>query len=326
MVTDMEVKKALTPWIVCFVLLFSVAPVLTATDDVSVTIRFYEKEVYYPDSNIRIEVTVGNDSSENYRFRLADRRLFNLEFDVRTLTNRQLPVSEQFIIQRTANQQVFYREITVAPGEKFSFVENLGSYVQLSEAGVYVIQADFFPELAGGTNRSNGSAMSSNRLTLSVRPGTAEAPQAEHRVEEMMLEVLRQEAMPPDEVVRYVLDARRRGSWNQFFLYLDLESLLQSNPDSQRRYQRLSDEDRRDMLNSFRRDLQQERADEDILLVPDSYSVLETSYAENRGTVVTEQRFRFDNYVEIKRYTYNLERRDDIWLITEYTVRNMGAE
>lgn len=322
----MEVKKALTPWIVCFVLLFSVAPALTATDGVSVSIRFYDKEVYYPDSNIRIEVTVGNQSGETYRFRLADRRLFNLEFDVRTLTNRQLPVSEQFIIQRTANQQVFYREITVAPGERFSFVEHLSQYVQLTEPGVYVLHANFFPELAGGAQRSTSSPKSSNRLTLSIRPGTAEDPRPEHRIDEVVQEVLRREALPPDQVVRYMLDARRRGHWDQFFLYLDLESLLQTDPERQRRYQRLSDEDRRDMLAAFRRDLQQERADEDILLVPESYTVLETRYTQNRGSVITEQRFRFPNYIEIKRYTYTLERRNDIWLITDYTVRNMGVE
>lgn len=221
---------------------------------------------------------------------------------------------------------MFYREVTVGPGERFSFVENLSQYAQLSEPGVYVLHADFYPELSGSTQRGAGTAISSNMLTLSVRPGTAENPRPEHRVEEVVQEVLRREALPPDQVVRYVLEARRRGHWDQFFLYLDLESLLQTDPDRERRYQRLADEDRRDMLSAFRNDLQQERADEDILLVPESYTVLETSYTQNRGTVVTEQRFRFPNYTEVKRYTYTLERRNDIWLITEYTVRNMGVE
>jgi hypothetical protein len=42
--------------------------------------------------------------------------------------------------------------------------------------------------------------------------------------------------------------------------------------------------------------------------------------------VVVLEKFRTGTYVERKRYTYYLHRRDDVWTISDYTVQNLGTE
>jgi hypothetical protein len=38
------------------------------------------------------------------------------------------------------------------------------------------------------------------------------------------------------------------------------------------------------------------------------------------------QKFDYDGFKMLKEYTYELERRDDIWFIVAYSVRNKGTE
>ncbi len=297
---------------------------LAHEDDISVSIRFYDQEVYFPDSDILIKVTIRNDSPETYRFRLADRRVFNLEFEARTMTNRLLERAPQFSTRRTSNQQVFYREISIAPGEQFAFVENLAEYVQIPRSGMYVIDAAFYPELATGPGRR--PRLESNRITLSVRPGTAGTPPVDEVLDAETTEILRRHPISPDAVVQHTIEARRQERWERFFLYIDLEALLLTDPARERRYLRLSEQDRRAELEQFREDLRRERTDEDIILTPETYEMVRTEYTPRRGTVVVDKRFRFPDYTEIKRYRYQLERDDDIWMIVDYDVENLGTE
>jgi hypothetical protein len=88
------------------------------TQDVDLSIRYYDKSIYFPEDDIVLKMMIRNESPETYRFRLAENRMFNVDFDVRTLANMQLDASEEFSRERASNQQVFYREISLAPGEE----------------------------------------------------------------------------------------------------------------------------------------------------------------------------------------------------------------
>ena len=307
-------------------LLLVLAPsgALGQQDGVTVSIRFSDQTVYFPDSDIYLQVTIRNQSPDTFRFRLADQRVFNLEFAVRTMTNRLLEPAREFSTRRTAHQRVFYREVALAPGEQYAFVENLSEYVQIPRSGMYVVEAVFYPELAAGPGAR--PRLESNRITLSVRPGTAGTPPVDEILDAEAAEILRRHPIPPDAVVEHTIEARQRGRWDRFFLYLDLEALLRTHPVRERRYLLLSEADRRVELAEFREDLRQERTDEDIILVPETYEIVRTEYSPHRGSVVVDKRFRYPAYTEIKRYTYQLERSDDIWTIVDYFVENLGTE
>jgi hypothetical protein len=291
--------------------------------DVDVDIRFFDKSIYFPESDIFIRLSIANESGNTYRFRLAENRVFNVDFDVRTLTNVEVQHSQEFITERNADQPVFFREVSLGPGEQFSFVENLQNYVSLPGPGMYVVSARFYPELVNGPP---GTSVSSPPLVLSVRPAVGPRAEVDMRIDAETGEVLQRVAMPPDQVVRYTLRARQRGQWERFFLYLDLESLYQSNPARERRYRQLSEDERRATIEDYRNNLRRETVDTDILVIPTDFQIVRTTYSPDSGSVVVDEEFAYDDYTEIKRYTYYVRRRDDVWEIYDYDVRNLGTQ
>lgn len=300
-----------------------VFPLSVAAQELSVDIRFFDTEIYFPESDIFVKISIANDSGSTYRFRLADNRVFNVDFDVRTLTNVAVRHSQEFITERNADQPVFFREVSLEPGEEFAFVENLRDYVALPGPGMYVVSARFYPELVSGPP---GTALISPPLTLSVRPKVSETDIVDMRIDAETGEVLRRVGMPPDEVVRYTLQARQRGQWERFFLYLDLESLYQSNPARERRYRQLSETERRATIEEYRNELRQQVVDTDILVIPTDFEIVRTTYSPDFGNVVVDAEFAYEDYTEIRRYTYYVRRRDDVWEIYNYDVRNLGTE
>lgn len=304
--------------------------------EVDVAIRYFDKRVYYAGNDgspLLVQVTVANRGASTYRFKLADERAFSVDFEVRTMSNRLVESNEILTRKRTQDQPVFFREISVEPGESLSFTEDLRDYVRLDSAGSYVIQARIFPELFRNQGAPSAPAalppppLLSNRLALSLRP----APLSDDGVSPAALDeetgaILARESMPPDQVVEYVLQARQKGQWEKFFLYLDLEAMLTRNSARKRAWLAESEEGRRRMLDRYRADLRSSVVDGDIATIPIEFIVERTNYGAEEGTVSVIEKFRYGNYVERKRYTYNLKRRDNVWTIFDYAVVNLGTE
>ncbi len=292
----------------------------TSAAALSVSIRFFDRELYFTDSRVNVHTTILNDTADTVTFRLADERVFSMDFEVRTTTNRPVMTSPQFTTERRTNQ-VFYREVALEPGEELSFVEPLNDYVDLADPGSYLVTARFYPELFSSPTQS---FVRSNTLTLAIRPGVSTAEQVrEAEIDLAREETLRRQDIPPDEVIRSILDARIRENWPGFFLYLDLESLYRQSASRERRFLALSEQERLNELEEFRRQLREGELDEDIITLPSEYEILETSYSPTMGEVVVRQVFEYPGFTEIKRYRYDLERRGGYWRVTGYTVVNL---
>jgi hypothetical protein len=301
------------------VLLLAVAG---AAADVKLSIRFFDKRIYFPGSEIPIMVTISNESDDTYRFKLADDRVYSLAFEARTPTNRLLDLSDDFKIAMSKAGPVFYRELAIKPGEEYSFHEDLCRFVRVDTPGSYSITASFFPELS---TSAAAAPIPSNVLSLSVRPSPG-IPPASESIRAVTGEALKAQALPPDEVVRRTIVARQKGQWNEFFLYLDLESLLSRDQDRKRQYDAESDEGRRRMIERFRADLQTNVVDNDIVVQPYYFEVVETRYTDAKGFVTVQEKFQNGQLRLIKEYRYVLQRRDEIWQIVDYTVFNKGTE
>jgi len=280
-----------------------------------------------------------------FRFRLADERAFSVDFDVRTNTNRPVDAADILVRKRSQSQQVFFREISVEAGESFSFVENLRDFSSMTHSGTYVVQARIFPELyqtidwrtgvlgsaagiaPGRTLAAAGMPLESNRLMLSIRPRVLPGPDGipmELDVETSA--ILVREKLPPDDVVAYLLTARQKEQWEKFFLYLDLESMLSRDAYRRRQWVAESEEGRQRMIARYRQDLRNAVIDGDISMIPMKFEIERTVYSALSGTVTTLEYFRVGTYTEKKRYTYYLEKRDDVWTIVDYSVVNLGTE
>ena len=304
---------------------FSFVLAFESPGQVEFNIRFFDRRIYYVETDpILVQITITNNSPAPYRFKLADDRAFSVDFDIRTMSNRQLQFSDSLIRKRTQNVQVFFREISIESGESFSFVEDLRDFISFQQPGSFRVRAKIYPELF---RSASVAAIESNFLNLNLRPALIQGPDGiPLEMDVATGAVLVRQRIPPDEVVTYMLTARQESQWERFFLYLDLEAMLSRDPVQRRIYNAENEAGRRRMVTEYRLDLQNSMIDGDIAVIPTTFEIQNTVYNNDTGTVVVLQRFRMPAYTELRQYTYQLERRDNIWTIVNYSVNSMGTE
>jgi hypothetical protein len=336
--------------IFCIILRLSSAAILFAAEPagVSVGIRYFDKQLYYPESgSIFVQVTITNNSSGVYRFRLPDDRAFSLDFDVRTPGNRQVENADILVRKRSGLERIFFRELSLETGESLSFVENIRDWRQLDKPGSYIVQAKFYPGLfrsgnssaaptsdfvfSGGFHEENGDAeqdvLVSNRLNLHIRaPAILDSGGVPVALEEETQAIQFREQIPPDEVVSWTLRSRQKSQWEKFFLYINLEQMVQRDAARERMWRSESEEGRRRMLASYREALSKQTIDGDISAIPAEFKIERTTYNADEGTVSALEKFRTGDYTEVKRYTYYLRRNEGVWTIVDYVVQNLGTE
>ena len=292
----------------------------------AVSIKFYDKTMYYPDaadSNpVFIHITVRNTGTDTLRFKLADDRMFSIDFNAYTIKNERLSQTEMLVRKRTTNQTVYFREIALEAGEEYSFVENLKEYLTVANPSVYYVDLTFYPELY----RFRDERITSNRLTLEVRPSPSAASSSSIPVEAGTVRILQPEAIPPDQVVERTIVARQKSLWDQYFLYMDVEAMLERTPSQKRRYRAASADERERMIGAYKSDLMQSRIDGDIVAIPERFQIEKTVYSKTEGSVVVTEWFNNRTYYEKKSYTYRLRQREGVWQIYDYTVVNLGTE
>jgi hypothetical protein len=295
---------------------------------VSFNIRYFDKRIYFVEIDpVYVQITIANNSPEAYRFKLADERAFSVDFDIRTMNNRELEPAETLLRKRTGSGQIFFREILVESGESFSFVEDLRNYVNLSRPGSYIVRARIYPELYRSGTAGEPQILQSNRLNLNLRAASIPGPDGIPLAMDVETNaILVREKLAPDEVVEFLLGARQKSQWEKFFLYLDLEAMLSRDPVRQRQWLAESEEGRRRMLERYRRELESAVIDGDIAAIPTDFTVEKTEYNNLEGTVTVLEEFKTGNYTERKRYIYYLQRKDDIWTVVDYSVINLGTK
>jgi hypothetical protein len=313
-----------------FIMPMSVQANAAENTGIDFNIRFFDRRIYYAQSDpINIQVTITNNSPLTYRFKLADERVFSLDFDVRTTSNRLLEPADALVRKRTQYQQIFFREITVESGESFSFVEDLRNYVKIGQAGSFVVQARVYPELFRSGSDAAVTvpvAIESKRLNLNIWPPlatTAEGVPLEMDVATGA--VLVRERLAPDQVVDYMINARQKSQWEKFYLYLDLEEMLMQDGARQRKWLTESEEGRKRMVDQYRQELRNPAID-GISVIPTDYVIEMTQYNNFTGTVTVLEKFKNSFFTELKRYTYYVRFKDNVWSITGYSVTNLGTE
>lgn len=300
---------------------------------VKVQLSYWNKAVYYPGDPVWLKIDIVNDSPQVYRFKVADQRVFNLNFRVTDLSNLQMENTKAYGSQKNKNVPAFFREVSLATGERFSIIENLVEYVDLGKPGAYRVYAQFFPEL----DVSAGAyfMLSQNLLDLSIHPDLSDRqvpaafvyakPELLPFEDESLMMYLKEESLAPDEVVDYIIRARQKREWDKFFSYMDLEKLLLQNSMEKRSYIQLSESDRRMRLAKFRETLKQEQDTSGILFFPTDFSIMKTEYTIDEAKVLVEELFDQRTYIEVKEFTYYLYRRDGVWFVYNYEVFNRGT-
>lgn len=291
-----------------------------------VSIKYQNRSIYYPGNNednpINVHITIKNNNSETLRFKLAEDRAFSLDFHAYTAKSDELDNNEDLIQKRTTNQTVYFREISLEQGEEYSFVENVKDFISIKNPGVYYLQLSYYPELY----KSKYISLNSNRLTLEIRPSSSAASSTFIPVDGGTEDLLKKQEISPDKVVEQTIIARQKSLWDQYFLYMDVESLLKRDPVLKRRYTSVSAQERERMIDSFKADLMQARIENDIIAIPEKFQIEKTTYTPTEGTVTVTEWFKYPNFRERKSYVYKIRQREGYWMIYDYTVVNLGTE
>lgn len=290
---------------------------------INFSIRYFDKKIYYPGDNVQLKASIINNAPDEISFNLSENKIFNIKLNVKTMNNQLLEPSENYIINSNRNINTFYREITLDPGEEFSFIVDLDDYIDISKPGMYVIDGMFTTDL----NNPGEFLLISNRLPLSVRPGSSDKEITGYLDYETG-EILRANPIPPDEAVRYILEARQKSVWPKFFLYLDIEELMLNDSNLRRKFERSTEEEQQLLLKNFKDQMQSERlqSDQSIVIIPSDFEILHTSYSADRATVMVREEFSQIGFTSVKSFTYYLHRQDGIWKIYNYEVKNIGTK
>lgn len=322
--------KKITIFIITFFIFFahSLFAQMSMDDfkDTSVSIKFYDRTIYYPentpDNPIYVHITIRNNGNKTLRFKLADDRMFSEDFKAFNVKNINLEQTQQLIRKRTTNQYVYFREIALETGEEYSFIENVKDYLIFNEPSIYYLELAFYPELY----KSKFLELRSNRLTLEIRPSPNAAASTFLPVQSQTAQVLKPQDISPDKVVEQTIVARQKSLWDQYFLYIDLESLLKKDSLRKRQYQNSSSQDCAKMIEDFKSSLMTEKIDQDIVAIPEKFEIKKTTYSQTEGKVIVIEWFKNKNFREKKEYTYYVRQRDGIWRIYDYDVTNLGTE
>ncbi len=309
-------------YLLCLFLCIAATAQGLETDGLEFTIRFYDKAIYFPDSPVFVKLELYNNGTDSIRFNLASDHVFSIEFDVRTEGNNRLEPSRSYLVARASDKPVFYRDITLKPGDRFGFVEQLDEYIVTPDPGSYRVRARFYPSLYSSPT---ASYIESNTLTLTVNSGQAQSD-PEAVIDRDTGQELVRNPLPPDEVVSYMLSARQQSNWEKFLLYIDIEELYLQDEERQERYRRLSDSERRTTLRRFRESLKRRETEDQFLTIPSSFQIQKTWYTPSEGYVIVIERFDYGSYTEVKEFTYYLRRLDTVWLIYDYEIVNLGTE
>jgi len=313
--------------LICACAAFSVEPDILP--GATVTMRFYNRTIYYPGNSpsepVLVNITIANTSPETLRFKLADDHYFSLDFMAINTRNIPLDHTDKWLRSRSTSRQVYFRELSIEPGESYSFTENVKDYLDVASPGMYILDCRFFPELRRLSDDSEPS-VASNRLTMEIKPTPGAAAVKILPVSPVTVEVLQPQPIPPDEVITYILTARQKSYWDQFFLYLDLEEMIKRDPARKRRFNQESENGRITMIENYKSELTQTKVDSEISTIPVEFNIERTTYSGTSGTVTVIEWFNYSTFSEKKRYTYNLVSRDGIWRVVDFTVDNIGTE
>lgn len=288
----------------------------------SVNIRFYNKKIYTPDSQIQILVELENETQNPIAFFLADNKLYNVKVRVSSLKGVLCDPSDFYLKTMALQEPYRYKEVVLQPNERYSFRLTLSDYVVIDKAESYEVSVRFY----GNLIRNSGEASVSNTLYLNIGTEEENRPQTTDRKAPASKESQKRIKMAPDKAVAFTIDAMMNRKWDDFFLYIDLESLYLKNADRKEQYLSRPEEIRKALLKDYRNKMTEGNAEKEFVLIPSRYEITLTTYNETNAQVTVLEYFDRVTFTEKKEYKYRLEKKDSIWMIEDYIVRNLGID
>lgn len=306
------------------ILFWTTAQIFAQITNPSVNIRFYNKKIYTPDSQIQIMVELENETETPIAFYLADNKLYNVNVKVASLKGVLCDPSDYYLKTMAVKEPYQYKEVVLQPNERYSFRLRLNDYVTIDKTESYEVTVSFYGNLV----RNAGEAAVSNTLYLNINEGSeASVPAAALKPAAAASAAAPQRVrMAPDKAVAFTIDAMMNRKWDDFFLYIDLESLYLKNADRKEQYLNRPEEIRKALLSDYRTKITEGNVEKEFVLIPSRYEITLTTYNDTNAQVTVLEYFDRVTFTEKKEYKYRLEKQDSIWMIEDYIVRNLGID
>ncbi len=202
-------------------LFFALSVVFSAQADVNFSIRYQDKNIYYPEDEIELKLTISNPTGSDMSditFYLADDPRQSFGFDLRSLTGEPMPLAAGFTA--ALNNRSAYRVVHLAPGQELSISVPLNDWADLSGAGQYRLTGTFYPRMR---NQNAPAVLAESVLDLTVMPDYER--RWEDELDQEVRTALIRRDLDPWSIVRETIENRRDGRYNRAMLYLDFESL-----------------------------------------------------------------------------------------------------
>ncbi|AAX17126.1 hypothetical protein [Borrelia hermsii] len=317
----MEFRKLL------FVISLMVVPFMLFPRDykgLDFKIKFFNQSIYRVDSNVSIEVSLSNLSDDLLTLEVGDINTFGFDFDVTDTTNIKVKRSLEYVKDRSKNVAIPVRTLSLRPNERFSVMMSLNQFVQFDKDGVYFVRGKFFPDIS-----DSQKCIESNVITLFLKPKMDDVAEkfnfSNLSSNREVQSVLKRENLSPDKVIEYLFSALRLGEREKFFLYIDIESLILNDQNKSYLYKQELRSGSNSMLEEYKEYLWN-NSNSDIAKVPNKFSIVETTYTDSTGKVVSDVYFEDGHFYVAKRYTFFFKKYDYYWIIYDYTVQNTGIK
>ncbi|AHH10808.1 hypothetical protein bcCo53_000624 [Borrelia coriaceae] len=288
-------------------------------------IKCFNQSIYRVNSNVSIEVSLSNLSDDLLTLEIGDVNTFGFDFDVTDTTNIKVKRSLEYVKDRAKNVAIPVRTLSLRPNEKFSVVMSLKQFVQFDKDGVYFVKGLFFPNISDPQKY-----VESNVITLFLKPKMDDVAAEKFDFSNLasnreIQSVLKREGLSPDKVVEYLFSALRLGEREKFFLYIDIESLILNDQNKSYLYKQELKSGSNSMLEEYK-DYLWNNNNSNITRIPSKFSIVETTYTDSIGKVVSDVYFEDGHFYIAKRYTFFLKKYDYYWIIYDYTVQNTGIK
>ena len=209
------------------IFLLSLTPIWAQVDLVNKTyktnrnIRFVisaDQQSYTVGQPILVNVTIRNTGIEPITIQAYGEPFLSYQFSIydsyRNLISNKIPF-QHFQTNLLKPELQKEREITLFPNEAFSTKINLNTWMNLTNQGRYLIQANFM---------YNKQKIFSTPLFITLKPSKKII--AHLKMEEIYKEREAKRTFTPQGTVEFILNAEKNKDWESFFKYLDLEKLV----------------------------------------------------------------------------------------------------
>ncbi|HBD93542.1 MAG: hypothetical protein A2015_06700 [Spirochaetes bacterium GWF1_31_7] len=291
-------------------------------NDVAVMIRFSEPKIFKINDSIYIDIEIKNKSNKPSAVLIADDKRYTFDFELVSLQNKPVGYNKDYSNFFNRVQPIFNSMIRLNKDEGFTYRVLLNDYYDIDTSGQYYIRAVFHPALKLSENNVN--VMKSNYLTINVRPESINDRYIVEQKEAEMERMLFAEKKAPDEVIEYMLNARMKSEWEKYFLYIDVSKMILTNSKFKDKYRKADSERQSKIIEEYKEYLKQNTIDE-MSYIPILFNIVKTEYSTGEAKVEAILKFKQYDFIEDKYYTYFLNKKDDKWFVTSYTVLNIGA-